>query len=188
MITSIIEDIQSSTTVNTYTYENIYRAFQQNIFFYLKRNGFSLPADLNVSIPVLSKDNLVSEIELFINNIKSRLFKQYTFSSESNPQIQQIDAFIKDNYEKDISLDDIADSVNLNPRYICALLKKATGTSYLTRLHTERIRATKQYLIETDMTVDEIAQHVGYNSSPQLSRVFKKYENMTPTDYRNSYK
>ena len=188
VITSIIEDIQSSTTVNTYTYENIYRAFQQNIFFYLKRNGFSLPADLNVSIPVLSKDNLVSEIELFINNIKSRLFKQYTFSSESNPQIQQIDAFIKDNYEKDISLDDIADSVNLNPRYICALLKKATGTSYLTRLHTERIRATKQYLIETDMTVDEIAQHVGYNSSTQLSRVFKKYENMTPTDYRNSYK
>lgn len=124
VITSIIEDIQSSTTVNTYTYENIYRAFQQNIFFYLKRNGFSLPADLNVSIPVLSKDNLVSEIELFINNIKSRLFKQYTFSSESNPQIQQIDAFIKDNYEKDISLDDIADSVNLNPRYICALLKR----------------------------------------------------------------
>ena len=79
-------------------------------------------------------------------------------------------------------------SLNLNPRYICALLKKATGTSYLTRLHTERIRATKQYLIETDMTVDEIAQHVGYNSSTQLSRVFKKYENMTPTDYRNSYK
>ena len=78
--------------------------------------------------------------------------------------------------------------LNLNPRYICALLKKATGTSYLTRLHTERIRATKQYLIETDMTVDEIAQHVGYNSSTQLSRVFKKYENMTPTDYRNSYK
>ena len=38
------------------------------------------------------------------------------------------------------------------------------------------------------MTVDEIAQHVGYNSSTQLSRVFKKYENMTPTDYRNSYK
>ena len=46
----------------------------------------------------------------------------------------------------------------------------------------------QEYSIETDMTVDEIAQHVGYNSSTQLSRVFKKYENMTPTDYRNSYK
>ena len=40
VITSIIEDIQSSTTVNTYTFEIIYRAFQQNIFFYLERNVF----------------------------------------------------------------------------------------------------------------------------------------------------
>ena len=43
-------------------------------------------------------------------------------------------------------------------------------------------------IILVSHSMDEIAQHVGYNSSTQLSRVFKKYENMTPTDYRNSYK
>ncbi len=54
-------------------------------------------------------------------------------------------------------------------------------------LHKERLNAAKNLLLSTDYTIEQIAAEVGYSSSSQLARIFRKYESLSPSDYRNSH-
>lgn len=73
----------------------------------------------------------------------------------------------------------------MHPNYICSFFKKATGQSYLTCLHKERIFAAKKMLKETDLSIESIARQVGYNSSTQFARIFRKYEEISPSEFRS---
>ena len=84
-------------------------------------------------------------------------------------------------------LDDLAACVGLHPNYVCSIFKKHAGQSYLTYLHKERINAAKKLLLDTDYTMEQIAAEVGYSSPSQLARVFRKYESISPSDFRNSH-
>ena len=75
----------------------------------------------------------------------------------------------------------------MHPNYVCTLFKKHIGQSYLFCLHQERLRSAKQLLIDTDLTIDEIARQVGYNSASQLARIFRKYESTSPSDFRSKH-
>lgn len=93
--------------------------------------------------------------------------------------------YIRQHFREDISLEDLAESVGLHPAYVCTLFKKNVGRSYLACLHGERLQAAKKLLVETDFTVEQIAAQVGYNSASQLARVFRKYENSSPSAFRH---
>ena len=63
--------------------------------------------------------------------------------------------------------------------------KKNIGQSYLTILHKERLLNAKKLMRETDFTMGQIAEEVGYNSTSQLARVFRKYEGKSPSEFRS---
>ena len=73
----------------------------------------------------------------------------------------------------------------MKTKYICYLLKKATGQYDLKCLHKERIFAAKKMLKETDLSIESIARQVGYNSSTQFARIFRKYEEISPSEFRS---
>ncbi|MFP3156549.1 AraC family transcriptional regulator [Lachnospiraceae bacterium ZAX-1] len=125
--------------------------------------------------------------QLILTNAVRNHLKNNSTESKSNAQVQQVINYIKEHYSNDISLDDISASIGLNSKYVCTLLKRQTGTSYLGGLHQERIDIAKKLLCDdSSCTIDDIAHKVGYNSSTQLARVFRKYEHMSPSDYRET--
>lgn len=88
----------------------------------------------------------------------------------------------------DLSLQDIADYFYMSSRHINRLFKDFFGASLSRTLTQYRINYAKNYLIDTDLSVDEIAAKVGFSSASTLSRLFKEVEGITISQYRREHK
>jgi two-component system response regulator YesN len=94
--------------------------------------------------------------------------------------------YINKNYMKDISLDDVAETVNLHPNYASSLFKREMGTCFIHYVNSYRIIKAKSFIERnTELSLEKIAEMVGYENSCRFIKVFKKYCNITPGEYRN---
>ncbi|MFK8251937.1 AraC family transcriptional regulator [Ancylobacter terrae] len=87
---------------------------------------------------------------------------------------------------EDISLDELAAEARLSPFHFARMFKQSVGVPprvYLTQLRMER---ACELLAQTDLSVTEIAQDVGYSSNQVLARVFVKHRQLSPSDYRRA--
>lgn len=94
--------------------------------------------------------------------------------------------YIINNYNKNISLKDVADEVYLSQNYLSELFKKEIGEGFYDFLSKYRIKKAKEVLLTTNLKVYEIAQMVGYNDSITFGRAFKKIAGTTPNNFRNN--
>ena len=135
-----------------------------------------------------SKDyqELISEIIAGMTRLKKIIQKNYDYHG-NDMLVKQLLGYIRQHYQEDVSLADLADYVGLHPNYVCTVFKKSIGQSYLTCIHKERLRAAKKLLLETDFSMERISSEVGYNSASQFARVFRKYETVSPSAFRNSH-
>lgn len=93
--------------------------------------------------------------------------------------------FINDNYKKEISLDEIAEIANLTPTSFCRMFKSKTKKNFIEYLNEIRISNACKQLIETDMSVSEIAYECGYKTVSNFNKLFKKNTGNTPKEYKN---
>lgn len=91
---------------------------------------------------------------------------------------------IEDEYMNDISLNEVAQRLSLSVPYLSKHFKDETGINFKDYVTLCKINKAKELLISSSMTNELIAQAVGYNTSLQLGRMFKKLENITPSEYR----
>ncbi len=101
--------------------------------------------------------------------------------------IQEIKAFVAENYMNDIGLDDVAKLVCLNPSYVSGIFRKKAGENFSEYLINHRIETAKEMLIDVKYKIVDISQMVGYNDSKYFSRIFKKKVGVNPTEYRKLY-
>lgn len=90
------------------------------------------------------------------------------------------------NYSESITLGDMAKHLGLNKCYFCDLFKKETGKTYSQVLNEIRIEKSLELLLNTNMTILEIALTVGYNNQNYYNMAFKKIMGTTPFKYRNN--
>ncbi len=86
----------------------------------------------------------------------------------------------------DINLNNsiIADKLNISPSYLSKLFRNEKNVSLLDYLYKVRLSYAKNFLKETDLTVEEIALKTGFISNSALIKAFNKYEGITPGSYR----
>jgi AraC family transcriptional regulator len=123
--------------------------------------------------------------------IAARLFRLNPQAGEvaANPlatgrRFGNVDAFLRENLHRRISLDDIAVIAGLSRFHFVKAFRQSMGMTpyqYLLRL---RIAESKRMLAETSLTVSDIAKCVGFSSSTQFVRVFKSVEGQTPGSTR----
>lgn len=92
--------------------------------------------------------------------------------------------FIHNNFERDISLGDIAKFVFLSPSYFTRAFKEETGLSPISFLLKTRIERAKELLADTGLKISDIALNVGFSNQQRFNEMFKKYTGMTPLQYR----
>ncbi|MBU0478590.1 AraC family transcriptional regulator [bacterium] len=102
---------------------------------------------------------------------------------KSYKNIIKAEKFIRTNYQKDISLQDIAREANLSETYFGNIFKKITGKSPIDYLTSTRINNAKRLLIETDHNISEISSLIGYEDSHYFSYIFKQKEGITPSEF-----
>lgn len=99
--------------------------------------------------------------------------------------IREILTYIEENYDKDISLYQIADEAGMNAAYLSALFKGETGISYVRYLTELRVSKAKEFLVE-GYRVAEVSEMVGYHNYRYFCDVFKKSTGITPNEYKGT--
>jgi two-component system response regulator YesN len=105
---------------------------------------------------------------------------------KKNTYIDTVLAYMNENYHLDLSVEMIAEQVNLNHAYVSRMFKQEVGKTMLEYLTLKRLEVSKVLLNETEQTILEIAINVGYNNVNSFIRFFKRYEGLTPGDYRKT--
>ena len=100
---------------------------------------------------------------------------------------EQIRRFIRASDLKHIQLRLVAEQFSYSPNYLNHIYKQATGDTILDFITTCRINRAKELMQTTDMNLSEIAEEIGYSHATYLSIVFKKFEGMTPKQYKRNY-
>lgn len=97
---------------------------------------------------------------------------------------QNMMEYIRANYMHDISLDDMAESLNISPKYCSALFKKQTGQTFKKVLNEYRIERAKTLLMQKpDTKVGDLAVQMGFSSANTFIQVFKQYTGTTPRQF-----
>ena len=102
-------------------------------------------------------------------------------------KISRIFNYMVHNYQKEISLNEIADFANMNVSAFCRYFKKSINKTFSQAMNEIRIGFACKELINTCKSISEIAFNCGYLNVPYFNRVFRKIKNITPQEYRNQF-
>ena len=103
---------------------------------------------------------------------------------EKYETLKNVTRYIKENYWKNLSLNDLAAMVHLTPVYFCSVFKESYGISPINYLQNVRVENAKKLLANSEKSVTDIAFEVGFQSVHYFSRYFKSHEDLSPNDFR----
>lgn len=95
--------------------------------------------------------------------------------------------YIYNNKGEMVSQSEMAELCHISTSYFSRLFIKETGENFSTFLSKQKIEWSKQLLEKTDLTVTQISEELGFNSSGYFIKSFKRYENITPFTYRKYF-
>ena len=101
-----------------------------------------------------------------------------------NAVADNIREFIRLHYKEDISLQDVAGSMNYSEAYFCKIFKQCFDKSFLVYLTEYRVEKAKALLADMKTNIQDVSAEVGYRDSNYFARVFKRSTGITPTEYR----
>lgn len=114
-------------------------------------------------------------------------FKKIILKEVYSFHVRKAVNYTKNHYTEPLNLEVIAKYLNLNKCYFCNLFKKETGKTYSQFLNKVRIENSKDLLINTNLSILEIALSVGYNNQNYYNMAFKRITGTTPLKYRNNF-
>ncbi|WP_339846220.1 helix-turn-helix domain-containing protein [Paenibacillus sp. FSL W7-1088] len=110
--------------------------------------------------------------------LKERQYAQYQHISE------KMIAIIQQEYDKDLTLEECASRLHYNANYLSSVFRKETGCAFSEYLTKYRFSIAKKWLNESELTVKDIAARLRYNNPQNFIRSFRKWEGITPGQYR----
>lgn len=94
--------------------------------------------------------------------------------------------YIEEHYQEHLKLSDLAKVADVTEQHLCRLFKKNFQLRPMEYLAQVRVQHAKDLLVYTDKSIGEISDETGFQDSSYFSVVFKKYENVTPGEYRRT--
>ncbi|MFV0352565.1 MAG: response regulator [Oscillospiraceae bacterium] len=168
-----------------HVYPQEVKNFVYNTFLYLalrvKESVSNLPARFQEDI---EETQTVEEVFSLFQQYLYPLLGLTSSAAETSLEIQKTKEFLYTNYAREITLDQIADSVGLNKSYLSRLFKAHTGVtvfSFLTNIRMERAAAL---IAEGNTYIRQVAEQVGFTDQLYFTRVFKKHFGVSPSQYK----
>ncbi|EOR96158.1 Transcriptional regulator, AraC family [Arcticibacter svalbardensis MN12-7] len=157
--------------------------------------GLSVFNELDNNIDSFSQDVLVSQIELIL--IHSNRFYTRQFNTRKTVYIDLIDtmnAYLDERFDPERSVvfglptvQEVSDHLHISARYLTDLLKSLTGQSTQQHIHNKLIEKAKDRLSTSRLTIAEIAYQLGFEHPQSFNKLFKRYTEISPTAYRQSF-
>ena len=108
---------------------------------------------------------------------------EYFYGNISSPDFTLILKYIRHNF-RTVTLSELAERFHYSKPHLCTLIKQNTGVSFSVLIRQVRMTEAREYLTKTPLSVSDIADIIGYNSSDHFARVFRGVYGMSPLEYR----
>ncbi|MCK0472818.1 AraC family transcriptional regulator [Halalkalibacter sp. APA_J-10(15)] len=103
---------------------------------------------------------------------------------QTNDYGESILSYLDHHYCEEIDFEEMAEDIGISYSYMRRIVYEMTGRSLIEHLNIRRIEKAKQMLVESNLTIAQIASTVGYNNAQSFNRFFRKFEGMTPSNYK----
>ncbi|OXS55383.1 hypothetical protein B1A99_23955 [Cohnella sp. CIP 111063] len=100
--------------------------------------------------------------------------------------VDKVKSYIEAHLHQDVSLVSLAEVVHFNPSYLSRFFKQQTGLNLSEYAQNVKVERAKQMLTDPNIKVNDIAEALGYGSSSNFTRSFKRITGLTPQDYRDA--
>lgn len=104
-------------------------------------------------------------------------------ANDMDELIKRVNDYLEDNFCNRVSLDDIAAAVHTNRSYLSRVYKQKTGLNLFDTINMKRLLLAKKLIGENEKKMYEIAVQVGFEDTAYFSKVFKKFEGISPKEY-----
>ncbi|WP_018126916.1 helix-turn-helix domain-containing protein [Balneola vulgaris] len=143
-----------------------------------------------------SKDIIISQLDTLLKYANRFYERQFLNRKEiSNDLSEQFNQYLTEYFESGKleengipSIEQIAEKLLVSQRYLSDTLKKETGKTTTEHLHLHLIDVAKNSLLHPHKSISEVAYELGFEYPPYFSRLFKKKEGISPSEYREKYK
>lgn len=154
--------------------------------------SFSLRSDQNIRVLFgVSNTDTYTQISHNIDLTSKNEWEKFDFSlienfsvETENSYISSIVNFVRLNCNRRITRNEIAEYIHLHPSYLSKLFKQNMGVTIGEYVTAVRITKAKKLLRETKLTIEEIAEEIGFYDNHHLQKAFKKAVGCTPGRYR----
>lgn len=140
-----------------------------------------------VTLEALSASLQKLLISIDADYLKQRSSGNQTEKLDQNAIFTLMEQYLRENYQHDVSLQELAEKFGFTPEYLGKIFKKHSGeppSKYLTKL---RMNEAKRLLLnQPDLEIQRVGELVGYRDGFYFSRAFKAYTGIQPSEFRNS--
>ncbi|RHW52100.1 AraC family transcriptional regulator [Bombilactobacillus bombi] len=163
------------------------------ILFNLSNNDVSVRLIESLIIEGLDSNRLRSKtmnliLSALILKLSQSIEQEYVnFVKTNDDNLLPIITYINKNFAN-ISLAELSQKFGYNTNYLGNKIKNATGRTFKELVERRRLSAAQNLMIKTNCTISEICNLVGYQNTSSLFRLFKKYLQTTPSDYKKQLK
>lgn len=112
----------------------------------------------------------------------------YVKNTHRHPATEEIIKHVEENYARSVTLGELSEKLYFSLPYLCNRFQKDMGLSFSQYLQKVRIEKSCRLLAETNLSVTQIAQNVGYADTKHFGKVFKDITNMTPREFKREIK
>lgn len=155
----------------------------------------NIKQEYHSNIDKFSQQIIISQIESLLNYSNRFYNRQFITREKNNHQVlERFEKFINDylnggeSIEKGLlTVQFVAQNLNISPNYLSALLKILTGDNAKQHIQNKILEKTKERLSTTNLTVSEIAYELGFERLQSFSKLFKSKTKLSPIEFRASF-
>lgn len=104
--------------------------------------------------------------------------------SEKHRRVESMKQYISTHYRGRVTKEELGDVIKATPNYAATLFKTVTNQTISEYVHNQRIKTAVYMLTESQLTIGEIADYLGYNDVSYFHRIFKRSTGKSPSDYQ----
>ncbi|WP_042197235.1 helix-turn-helix domain-containing protein [Paenibacillus camerounensis] len=159
----------------------------QLVYSFLKQKGIQahkLYAGKTNDKLLLHSLHSIEDIEEYLKYLVNTAMEYRDFAAQPKSIAEEIKQYIHEHYGDDLTRNDLAEIVYLNPDYLARLFKRETGISLGSYVIQVRIAAARHLLETTTLSVYTIASKTGYSNYSYFSKLFKQEVGLSPNEYK----
>ncbi|HZG84033.1 helix-turn-helix domain-containing protein [Paenibacillus sp.] len=181
-----LRELVSKDQMNAVRLQQFHHNFLQMVYSYLQQQGIHAHELFMDSTSLSLNESATKSVPDMMKWIEHLLSRAAEYG-ESHSLFEKVKRYIHQHIDQEMSREEIANHVYLNPDYLTRVFKKETGMSISEFVLSERLKVAKELLAKTDLSVSSVALRVGHHNFSYFSKLFRKHTGLTPVEYKNRY-